>query len=235
MKNAIRILAIGAHPDDIEFGCGGVLLKEVAAGVEITLVITSKGEAGSHGTPAQREAESRAAAKMLKAATRLSFLDFGGDGQQRDCPENAIQLARLIRQSKPAMVLTPLPESNQHPDHAVVGAVTRNACRLARYGGLESLQDLAPHAISSLWFYAISPITNDGAVSVDITAVAEKWKALMECHATQVKSRNYLDLQFARARQAGLMAGCEYAISLWPNDPLVVDRLSELPRGARAF
>jgi LmbE family N-acetylglucosaminyl deacetylase len=231
----LRILAVGAHPDDIEFGCGGVLLIEAAAGAEITLVITSRGEAGSSGTPAQREAESLAAAELLGAATRLSILDFGGDGQQRDCPENAIQLARQIRKCMPTMVLAPVPESNQHPDHTVVGAVTRNACRLARYGGLESLQGLAPHEISSLWYYAIAPTTKEGAVYVDITVVAEKWKALMECHATQVKSRNYLDLQFARARQAGLLAGCEYALALWPNDPPVLDRLSRLPRGARAF
>lgn len=235
MNDALRILAVGAHPDDIEFGCGGVLLNETVAGAEITLAITSRGEAGSSGTPTEREAESRAAAEMLGAATRLSFLDFGGDGQQRDCPENAIQLAQLIRKCKPAIVLAPVPESNQHPDHSVVGAVARNACRLARYGGLKSLSDLAPHEIGSLWFYAIGPTTKDGAIYVDISPVAEQWKMLMACHATQLKSRNYLDLQFARARQAGLLAVCEYAQALWPNDPPVVDRLSRLPRGARAF
>jgi len=237
-SDAITILAIGAHPDDIEFGMGGVLLKELAAGSAISLVITSKGEAGSSGTPDVREVEAQTAARLLGADNRLTFLDFGGDGQQVASPENAIKLARIIRESKPSLVFAPVPVANQHPDHLAVGTAARNACRLARFGGLAPLKTLPPHTVDSLWFYSLSTSSESSlasAVLIDISEVVESWKSLMSCHHSQVSSRNYIDLQITRARQLGLMAGCAYAMALWPNDPPVLQHISELKRTARGF
>ncbi len=71
----LRILAVGAHPDDIEFGCGGILLGAAARGSEIALCLCSRGEAGSNGTPDEREAEARHAAGFLGAT--ITFLEFG--------------------------------------------------------------------------------------------------------------------------------------------------------------
>ena len=68
----LTLLAIGAHPDDIEFGCGGVLLTEVARGSAVAICICSRGEAGTNGSPEEREAEARKAAKLLGAA--IDFL-----------------------------------------------------------------------------------------------------------------------------------------------------------------
>ncbi len=232
------ILAIGAHPDDLEFGVGGVLLTELAAGSALSLAITSRGESSSHGTPEQRVAEATSAADQLDCADRLTVLDFGGDGQQTASPENAVQLARLIRATKPSIVLAPLPEPNQHPDHSVVGHATRDACRLARYDGLEALRDTPPHTIDSLWFYAITPSPErslTGAILVDISAVVDAWRQLMAYHQSQTSARHYVDLQLARARQLGLLAGCEYATALWPNDPPVLTTLAPLSRTARGF
>lgn len=233
-----RILAVGAHPDDVEFGMGGVLLKERDAGAQLSLVITSRGEAGSSGTAEARVDEARAAARQLGADERLTFLDFGGDGQQAATPEHALAIARIIREVQPTMVFAPAPSPNQHPDHVAVGVATRDACRLARYGGLAPLRALPPHAPGSLWFYSLSTSTDvslASAVLVDVSAVVEPWKALMACHQTQVSSRNYLDLQLARARQLGLMAGCDYAIALWPGDPPVLQHIHTLARTARGF
>lgn len=233
-----KLLAVGAHPDDIEFGLGGVLLKEWSAGAEISLVVTSRGESGSSGTPDVREAEARAAATLLGAAGRLTFLDFGGDGQQVASPENAMALARIIREFKPSMVFAPAPVSNQHPDHVAVGVATRNACRLARFGGLAPLKSWLPHAIGSLWFYSLSASSDasrTSAILVDISSVVDSWKELMACHESQVTSRDYVDLQIARARQLGLSAGCEYAMALWPNDPPVLQHIDVLARTARGF
>ena len=80
----LRILAVGAHPDDLEFGCGGVLLAEAARGSEISLCICSRGEAGSNGTPNEREAEARSAAQILGA--KIDFLELGGDATLRSAP-----------------------------------------------------------------------------------------------------------------------------------------------------
>jgi LmbE family N-acetylglucosaminyl deacetylase len=236
--DSINILAVGAHPDDIEFGAGGVLLKEHAAGAHISIVITSRGESGSSGTPDLRESEARAAAARLGASERIHFLDFGGDGQQCATPHNAIQLARIIRKVRPTIVLAPSLHANQHPDHIAVARATRDACRLARYGGLEPLQALPLHSIDSLWFYAITPTaqTNlNASILVDISITVDNWKALMACHASQTGSRHYIDLQITRAKQLGLMAGCDYATALWPNDPPLIQSIRSLNRSARAF
>jgi len=232
------LLAIGAHPDDIEFGMGGVLLKEEAVGAEISLVVTSKGEAGTHGSVALRESEARKAAHFLGADQRLTFLDFGGDGKQVASPEHSIALARVIRDVKPLMVFAPMPLPNQHPDHVAVGVAARDACRLARYGGLEPLKGLPSHSVGSLWFYSLS-LTSDAplstAVLVDVTDVIAEWKNLMACHHSQVSNRDYIDLQVTRARQLGHMAGCGYAIALWPNDPPVLSHIHNLTQGARGY
>ncbi len=241
MKNpptAPRILALGAHPDDLEFGLGGVLIKEYDAGAEICIVITSQGEAASHGNSEQRKSEALAAARLLGAAERLHFLDFGGDGQQIASTINAIQIARLIREFKPSIVFAPVSVSNQHPDHAAVGDASRDACRLARYAGLKALKSSHAHTIDSLWFYAVTPLPDlnfRGSIFIDISSVAERWQGLMSCHTSQVTHRRHLDLQLARARQLGLLAGCEYATALWPNDPPVVESIQTLKRTARGF
>ena len=236
--STLKLLAIGAHPDDLEFGMGAVLLKEFAQGTEIAVVITSKGEAGSAGTPVIREAESRAAAAMLGASERLTFLDFGGDGLQTASPENTVQLARIIREFRPDIICAPSLTTNQHPDHCAVGNAARNACRLARYGGLQALAGLTPHKVSSLWFYSItaheeSPLS--AATLIDVSDVVDEWQQLMACHVSQVSQRSYIDLQLTRAQQLGAMAGCGHAIALWPNDPPVIQTLSQLQRTARAF
>ena len=71
----MNILAIGPHPDDIEFGCAPILIKEVRRGNSVRMLVLSRGEAGSAGTPEGREQESRNAARLMGAS--IEFLDFG--------------------------------------------------------------------------------------------------------------------------------------------------------------
>lgn len=237
-ETKLRILAVGAHPDDIEFGVGGILLKEHSAGAEIFVAVTSKGESGSHGTPEARVAETTAAVEMLAAEDRLTFLDFGGDGKQTASAKNVTDLARLIREIKPDVVFAPSLTPNQHPDHAIVGGNCRAACRIARYGGFTELAGLPVHAVNSLWFYAITPtpdLSLTGALLIDISTVYDRWIAMMNCHRSQTASRSYVDLQTCRARQLGLMAGCNHAIALWPNDPPVLQHIQAISRTARGF
>ena len=72
-------------------------------------------------------------------------------------------------------------------------------------------------------------------VDVSPPEIVAAWTAAMEAHASQVRARPYVELQLARARFQGLRAGVGHAIALFPSDPLVVDSLAPLSRGARRF
>ncbi|MBI2516088.1 MAG: PIG-L family deacetylase [Opitutae bacterium] len=231
------LLAFGAHPDDIEFGCGGVIAREARAGRPVHLVVCSRGEAGTNGSPAERAEEAAKAAQLLGAT--LEFVEFDGDAHLEVRAAHSIRLAGILRRIRPTLVLAPSLEQNQHPDHWRLGQIVRDATRLARYGGVAELKTQTPHAIGQLFFYAVSPDAEPAGlpVLIDISSpeVVAAWTAAMEAHASQLKTRNYAELQLARARVHGLRAGLAHAQPLWPNDPLVLDTLAPLARSARRF
>jgi len=232
------LLAFGAHPDDIEFGCGGVIVRETRAGRPAHFAVCSRGEAGSHGTPQERTVEAEQAARLLGAS--LEFIELDGDAHLELRVTHTFALARIIRRLRPAIVLAPSLVENQHPDHARLGQLVRDATRLARYGGVAELRDLAPHAIGQLFYYAITPEAEPANISpiwIDISSpeIITAWTAAMEAHATQARTRNYAELQVARARLLGQRAGIGHALALFPNDPLILDSLAPVSRGARRF
>jgi N-acetylglucosamine malate deacetylase 1 len=204
------ILVFGAHPDDIEFGCGAVIAKETQAGRAAHFVVGSRGESGTNGTPRQRTAEAKKAAALLGASIEL--IDLGGDAHFERRAAHVVKLAAIVRRLRPAVVLAPSVVENQHPDHAVLGKMVRDAIRVARYGGVRELRKAAPHAVRQLWFYALgaeAEPTDLARVWFDVSepAVMSAWTAAMEAHASQMKTRNYAELQLTRARLNGLRAG----------------------------
>jgi bacillithiol biosynthesis deacetylase BshB1 len=229
----MRILAVGAHPDDIEFGCAHVLIKEVKAGSQVNLLVLSRGEAGTNGTPESREEEARKAAALIGA--EIEFLEFGGDCRIEYKPANAFRIAAEIRRLRPQIVLAPHIDENQHPDHAVVGRLVRDASRFARYGGLEPLRSLDPHTIAALYYYTITKEPRSPDIVIDISGVAAQWEAAMNCHASQMRTRRYADLRLSAARHLGLSVGVEYAAGFYVNDPVRVDKISDLALPARHF
>jgi bacillithiol biosynthesis deacetylase BshB1 len=230
----MRILAVGAHPDDVEFGCAPILIQEVQKGHEARILVTSKGEAGSAGTPEERAQEARDAARIIGAA--IQFLELGGDCHIEYNPANAMTVAREIRRLKPEVVLAPHLGENQHPDHSAVGRIVRDAARLARYGGLQDLEELPPHPITSLYYYTITQVfITPPELVVDVTAAREVWEAAIQCHKSQMRTRNYLDLVMSRARTLGAAVGVEYAAGLWLNDPIRVGSLADINLSSRYF
>jgi N-acetylglucosamine malate deacetylase 1 len=232
------LLAFGCHPDDVEFGCGGVVALESRAGRPAHVVVCSRGESASHGTPEERLEECRAGARALGATLELIELD--GDARLEEKAAHAIRLAGVIRRLRPATVLAPTPVENQHPDHYRLGRLVRDAARIARYGGVAELRELAPHAIEQLFFYSMAPGAEPRDISPILVDVSEpeilaSWTAAMGAHATQVKARAYVEMQLTRARVNGLRAGVGHAIALYPNDPPVIDALSRLGRNASRF
>jgi N-acetylglucosamine malate deacetylase 1 len=230
----MKILAVGAHPDDVEFGCAPILIQEVRNGHEARILVTSKGEAASAGTPDERAQEARDAARII--GTAIQFLEMGGDCHIEHNTLNTMTLAREIRRFKPDVVLAPHLGENQHPDHSAVGRIVRDAARLARYGGLQDLEDLPPHPITSLYHYVITQVfVAPPELVMDVTAAREAWEAAIQCHKSQMRTRNYLDLVMSRARTLGAAIGVEYAAGLWLNDPIRVGSLGDLPLSSRYF
>lgn len=237
-QEPVFVLAFGAHPDDIEFGCGGVIAHETQAGRTARFVICSQGESASSGAPERRVEEAGKAAGLLGAA--VDFIHLGGDAHFEVSVAQVVRLAEMIRRFAPKVVLAPTPMENQHPDHAKLGRMVRDAARLARYGGVRELRNLPAHAIDQLLYFAVTPGAEPKdlpRVLIDVSApkVMAVWKAAMEAHATQRQTRDYSEVQLTRAHLNGLMAGVAYAIPLWPNDDLVFDSLECLTRGARRF
>ncbi len=232
------VLAFGAHPDDIEFGCGGVIAQETRAGRAAHFVVCSRGEAASHGEPEERVAEAQRAAALLGAT--IEFVELDGDSRLEARAVHAITLAGVLRRVRPGIVLVPSLVENQHPDHSRLGRLVCDAARLARFGGVRELTVSPPHRIAQLLFYAMTREAepdNISPVLVDISRpeIVTAWVAAMEAHASQTSARNYVEFQLTRARLHGLGAGVEYAMALFPADPLVFSSLSGLGRGRCGF
>jgi LmbE family N-acetylglucosaminyl deacetylase len=236
--DGLDLLAFGAHPDDLEFGCGGVIALETQAGRTAHFIVCSRGEAASHGTPEVRAAEAAQGAALLGAA--LEFIELDGDGRLEARPAHALRLAAEIRRHRPRILLAPTPVEDQHPDHAALGKLVRDAARLARYGGVAALADQPAHAVAHVLFYAVTPSAEPPGISpllIDVSAprVLESWLAAMKAHASQLQTRNYPALQLARANVFGARCGVAAAQALFPNDPLVFGSLAGLDRAARHF
>ncbi len=229
-----KILAFGAHPDDVEFGCGGLLIKEIQNGNKVKIVICSLGEAGTNGTPESRKIEAENAAKYIGA--EIQFLDLGGDCHIENIPENVLKLAEIIRKDTPNIVLAPSLTENQHPDHRAVAVMTRSAARYARYGGLEEIKAHPVHNIDGLYFYPSSAeIDQRPDILIDVSAQFEEWVAAMSLHTSQMKTKNYLNLVTSKAKYFGASIGVEYATALWANDPVRIESFSDFKTSSRNY
>lgn len=232
------LLAFGAHPDDLEFAVGGVIAQETRAGRAAHLVICSRGESGTNGTPAERVAEAAAGAAAMGAT--LEFLDLGGDAHFEITLPHTLALASIIRRIRPTLVLAPSVVENQHPDHAKLGRMVRDAARLARYGGVSELNAQARHAIHTLLYYAVTHEAEPRDLSpllIDVSApeIVAAWTRAMQAHVSQAQTRDYIDLQLNRARLHGARCGASHAVALFPSEPLVFNTLTPLERSARLF
>ncbi len=226
MKSVVDILGFGAHPDDIEFACGGILARSAATGKTLALCDLTLGEKGSNGTPEGRKKEALEAASLLNAE-RL-FLNFS-DCEIVDTYEGRLELVKVIRQFKPKLVLAPLWKGERnHPDHIATGLMARYACRYARFGNI--LPDLAPHTVEGILHYPPSAV-GGGDFLIDITEHMELLRAMIRCHESQLKTRPYLEWVKKAARQNGFAIGVEYAQGLYTGNPIAIDDLMNISRG----
>jgi bacillithiol biosynthesis deacetylase BshB1 len=137
---ALDVLAVAAHRDDVEQTCGGTLLKMAELGRRTGILDLTRGEMGSRGSAEDRAAEAAEAAKILKASWREA-LDIP-DGRVENTWENRLKVARVIRQTRPRVVILPY-WKGRHPDHYTASKLGYEACFLAGLAKLDVDQALS--------------------------------------------------------------------------------------------
>jgi LmbE family N-acetylglucosaminyl deacetylase len=156
-----RALAVGAHPDDIEFGCGATLAKWAAAGCKIFLLVCTDGSKGTWDPdidPAElvatRRAEQRAAAQALDAGAEVVFLGWR-DGELESGPRQRWEIAAWIRRLQPEVILghDPWKRYRLHPDHRNAGWLVTDGIIAARDPLFFPELDAPPHRPSSLLLF----------------------------------------------------------------------------------
>lgn len=128
LTSTLDILAIAAHRDDVEQTCGGTLLKMAARGHHTGILDLTRGEMGTRGTAEDRAREAADAAKILQVSWREA-LDIP-DGRVENTWDNRLKVARVIRQTRPRVVILPYWEG-RHPDHYTASKLGYEACFLA--------------------------------------------------------------------------------------------------------
>lgn len=134
----LHILAIAAHPDDIELGCAGTLIKHARAGQAVGILDLTESALSTRGTVETRYAEAAEAARIIGATVRENA--SMNDGFFRNDEEHQRHLITYIRRWQPDIVIANALE-DRHPDHGRGGALIRDACYLAGLQKIESIWD----------------------------------------------------------------------------------------------
>ncbi|HZR66823.1 MAG TPA: PIG-L family deacetylase [Terriglobales bacterium] len=142
IKNGLDILAIAAHRDDVEQTCGGTLLKMAQKGRTTGILDLTRGEMGTRGNAEDREREATDAARILRVSWREA-LDIP-DGRVENTWENRLKVARVIRQTRPRVVILPY-WKGRHPDHYTASQLGYEACFLAGLAKLDVERALSTH------------------------------------------------------------------------------------------
>ncbi|MGA2974723.1 MAG: PIG-L family deacetylase [Spirochaetia bacterium] len=221
------ILVFGAHPDDAEFGMGASMVKFVRSGATVAVCVLTRGEAGTFGTPQEREAEMKAAAAKLGSA--LDILSFR-DCQVFDSYEARVQLAQVIRKHRPRIIFAPYhtnpsfhKDGAAHPDHTAVGTIVRSATRYARFAGLKDAKG-EPWNAEHILYYMV-PRSRTPSLLNDVTAYMAEWESIARCHTSQLNLRDGKVLESLRRFREGYgnMLGVAYAEGFIVEEPLLFD------------
>lgn len=240
----VDILAIGAHPDDVELSCGGTLMKAREQGHTTAVVDLTRGEMASRGTAEERDAESAQTAVLMGLTARRN-LDLG-DGRLMDTQELRDLLAAEIRRFKPRLILAPAP-GDRHPDHDAAGRAVQAAAFYARLKNRiildrETGQPLESHSPGLLLIYLMHEMEKPTLV-VDITDYFPRKVELVRTYASQflnpmpddyqfIGTHDYLHMIIARAAYFGSMIQTGYGEAFLSRSPLkIADPLTCLAGG----
>lgn len=218
----LDILAIGAHPDDVELGCGATLAKEISKGKKVGILDLTRGELGTRGTAQTRDVEATEAAAILGVMVREN-LGFA-DGFFVNDKTHQLEIIKIIRKYQPEIVLCNALD-DRHIDHSKGSKLVSDACFLS---GLMKIETSINNKTQLPWrpkqvyhYIQWKPIEPD--VVVDVSGFMDaKMKAVLAYKTqfydanskepeTPISSKNFTDSIEYRARDLGRLIGVEYA------------------------
>lgn len=221
----LDILAIGAHPDDIELGCSGTIITEIRNGKKVGIVDLTEGELGTRGNVETRYKEAAEAGRIMGIAARENLQM--PDGFFENNPANQMKLIRAIRKYQPEIVLANALE-DRHPDHGRAARLIADSCFFA---GLRKIQTTGDDGNDQeAWrpkyvFHYIQDRYLEPDFVVDITDVFDQRMKAIAAYTTQFYNENYvednmpqsyistpvfLESVIARARMMGKRIGVKF-------------------------
>lgn len=218
----VDILAIGAHPDDVELGCGGTVAKLISEGKTVAIVDLTQGELGTRGTNFTRAEEAANSAKILGISSRENLKMK--DGFLTNSEEHQMQIVKIIRKYQPEIVLANAID-DRHPDHAKAAKLVSDACFLS---GLVKIETVSEGENQKPWrpkqiFHYIQWKNIAPDFVIDISNFMEK--KIEACLAfktqfydpnspepmTPISTKDFLESLTYRAQDLGRLSGVEFA------------------------
>ncbi|MDG1759019.1 MAG: bacillithiol biosynthesis deacetylase BshB1 [Schleiferiaceae bacterium] len=239
MKTGSDILAIGAHPDDIELSCGGTLAKAISQGKSVALLDLTQGEMGTRGTVAIRQKEAQRALKALGAKDRWNLKLR--DGHLLNDESSQMRLIEVIRSCRPKLVICNAP-TDRHPDHGHASALVVEACFKAGFAKLPSQMDgqaQEPFRPARIMHYIQFTQLHPDVV-VDITGFVQVKMDAILAHTSQfydpnsqepetlIASKGFLEAVTHRDREWGRSIGVHSAEGFIAASQVGIDAITDL-------
>lgn len=216
------ILAIGAHPDDVELGCAGTIVKLISEGKKVGIIDLTEGELGTRGTRETRYSEASDAAKIMGISHRENLKLK--DGFLNNSEEYQLKIVEKIRKYKPEIVLANAID-DRHPDHAKAAKLISDACFLA---GLRKIETYENNELQDVWrpkhiFHYIQWKNLEPDFVIDISDFMDKKIEACLAYKTQfydpnstepvtpITTKDFLESLTYRAQDLGRLSGVQYA------------------------
>jgi len=218
----LDVLAIGAHPDDVELGCSGTLINEVRRGKKAGIIDLTQGELGTRGTIETRYREAADAAKIMGISARENLKMR--DGFFTNDEAHQMQLVKAIRKYQPEVVIGNILE-DRHPDHGRGGWLLYDACFLSGLRQVKTTDDEGKEQEKwrpKMLLHYIQDRFYEPDIIVDVSDVWEQRMESIKAYKTQfydpdstepqsyLSNPDFLDAIVARARSLGKRIGVKY-------------------------
>lgn len=230
--SSLDLLAIGAHPDDVEIGAAGSLLLAAKRGQRVGILDLTYAELSSNGTVERRQEEAAAADKLIGVAERFNF-GFPDRGLEAVREAAIHRVVDLIRATRPRIVLAPY-FSDRHPDHESVSRIVREAVFNAGIRKYQTESSMPAYRPEQLLYYFINSTVTPQIV-VDVTAIYPEKMEVLRCYRSQFEleegsvqtplTNGYLEMVEHRERLFGSQAGVAFAEGFVSASPYVLANL----------